>query len=176
MQFKNSDFAFVILLIYLSCNPQHLFSQMDFTKYVNPIIGTAPTNTISGLKHSDGTELNAMVQPSVTTPFAMTNWCAQTTNTEKKCVSSYYYKDSLITGFRGSHWLSGSCTQEYGSMAIMPISGELVCNPWKRGSTYSHSSEVSSPQYYKVDLETYHITSEMSATTRCGIFCFTFLL
>ena len=174
MQFKNSDFAFVILIIYLSCNPQHLFSQKDFTKYVNPIIGTAPTNTISGLKHSDGTELNAMVQPSVTTPFAMTNWCAQTTNTEKKCVSSYYYKDSLITGFRGSHWLSGSCTQEYGSMAIMPISGELVCNPWKRGSTYSHSSEVSSPQYYKVDLETYHITSEMSATTRCGIFCFTF--
>ncbi len=174
MQNKISKSALLILSIYLSCNPQLSFSQKDFTHYVNPMIGTAPTTTISGLKHSDGTELNAMVQPSVTTPFAMTNWSAQTTNTEKKCVSSYYYKDSLITGFRGSHWLSGSCTQEYGSMAIMPESGQLVSNPWKRGSRYSHNLEVSSPQYYKVELGTYHITAEMSATTRCGIFCFTF--
>ena len=174
MQNKISRLAFVILTLYLSCHQQPVYSQKDFTRYVNPIIGTAPTTTISGLKHSGGTELNAMVQPSVTTPFAMTNWSAQTTNTEKKCVSSYYYNDSLITGFRGSHWLSGSCTQEYGSMAIMPESGQLVCNPWKRGSSYSHNTEVSSPQYYKVELGRYQITAEMSATTRCGIFCFTF--
>ncbi|HWS01293.1 MAG TPA: glycoside hydrolase domain-containing protein, partial [Prolixibacteraceae bacterium] len=146
----------------------------DFTQFVNPIIGTAPTTTESGLKHGGGTENNAMVQPSVTTPFGMTNWSPQTTNTERKCVSSYYYKDSLITGFRGSHWLSGSCTQEYGSMAIMPVSGQLICNPSRRGSYYAHSSEVSGPHYYKVELKSYHITAEMSATTRCGILRFTY--
>ena len=37
-----------------------------------------------------------------------------------------------------------------------------------------HSSELSRPSYYKVDLNTYHITAEMTATRRCGIFCFTF--
>lgn len=146
----------------------------DFTQFVNPIIGTAPTTTLSGLKHGGGTENNAMVQPNVSMPFGMTNWSPQTTNTERKCVSAYYYKDTLMTGFRGSHWLSGSCTQEYGSMAIMPVFGKLVGNPEKRGSHFSHSSEVSTPQYYKVDLDRYQIRAEMSATTRCGILCFTF--
>lgn len=159
---------------YGDCISQNSQPLKDFTQFVNPIIGTAPTTTISGLKHGEGSEQNAMVQPSVTMPFAMTNWTPQTTNTEKKCVSSYYYKDSLITGFRGSHWLSGSCTQEYGSVAIMPVSGQLVCNPSKRGSLYSHSSELSTPYCYKVELNTYHITAEMTATIRCGILCFTF--
>ena len=171
---KISILLFVLLPLCLSCQSQVSKTPKDYTQFVNPIIGTAPTTTISGLKHGGGTENNAMVQPSVTMPFAMTNWCPQTTNTEKKCVSSYYYKDSVITGFRCSHWLSGSCTQEYGSMAIMPVSGQLVWKPYKRGSVYSHSTEISTPQYYKVNLETYHVIAEMTATTRCGIFNFTF--
>ena len=145
----------------------------DLTQYVNPMIGTAAATT--GLEAKiGGLEDNAMVQPSVTYPFAMTNWSPQTTNTEKKCIASYFYQDSLITGFRGSHWLSGACAQEYGSMAIMPESGQLVCSPFKRGSKFLRSSERSSPQYYKVDLSSYQITAEMTATMRCGIFCFTF--
>ncbi len=146
----------------------------NLTQYVNPLIGTAKTTTIAGLRHGSGTEQNAMVQPSVTMPFGMTNWSPQTNNVEKKCTSSYYYKDSIMTGFRGSHWLSGSCSQEYGSFAVMPVSGELVCSPFKRGSAFTHEDETSSPYYYKVNLLDYNIVTEMSATTRCGIFQFTF--
>lgn len=172
---KKTIFLAAIQLLFLAgCQTPEKLSGKDFTQYVNPIIGTAPTTTESGLKHGGGTENNAMVQPSVTMPFAMTNWSPQTTNTEKKCVSSYYYKDTLITGFRGSHWLSGSCTQEYGSMAVMPVSGQLVCNPAKRGSKYDHATEISEPNYYKVELGTYQIISEMTATTRCGLLRFTF--
>lgn len=172
---KKATFLAAIQLFFLAgCQTPEKLSEKDYTQYVNPIIGTAPTTTESGLKHGGGTENNAMVQPSVTMPFGMTNWSPQTTNTEKKCVSSYYYKDTLITGFRGSHWLSGSCTQEYGSMAVMPISGQLMCNPAKRGSTYDHATEISKPNYYKVELGTYQITSEMTATTRCGLLRFTF--
>lgn len=145
----------------------------DLTQYVDPMIGTAPATTGSQVKIG-GIEDNAMVQPSVTFPFAMTNWSPQTTNTENKCIASYFYQDSLITGFRGSHWISGGCAQEYGSMSIMPESGQLVCSPFKRGSKFLHSSEFSRPHFYKVDLDTYQITTEMTATSRCGIFCFTF--
>jgi predicted alpha-1,2-mannosidase len=172
---KKATFLAAIQLLFLAgCQTPEKLTEKDFTQYVNPIIGTAPTTTESGLKHGGGTENNAMVQPSVTMPFAMTNWSPQTTNTEKKCTSSYYYKDTLITGFRGSHWLSGSCTQEYGSMAVMPVSGQLVCNPAKRGSSYDHATEISKPDYYKVELGSYQITSEMTATTRCGLLRFTF--
>ena len=146
----------------------------DLIKYVNPLIGTGETTTIGGLKFGGGNEHNAQVQPSVTVPFGMTNWTPQTNNTEKKCVAAYYYKDSTITGFRGSHWLSGSCTQEYGSAAIMPVFGKLVCNPNKRGSDFTHADEISAPDYYKVLLSNYGVIAEMSATARCGIFRFTF--
>lgn len=146
----------------------------DWTQYVDPLIGTAKSTTVAGLGLGAETEQNAMVQPSVTMPFGMTNWSPQTNNLEKKCTSAYYYKDSVITGFRGSHWLSGSCTQEYGSFAVMPVSGELLCNPFKRGSAFTHEDEFSSPHYYKVNLPDFNIVTEMTATTRCGIFQFTF--
>jgi len=146
----------------------------DLVKYVNPLIGTAKTTTVGGLRFGSGTENNAQVQPSVTVPFGMTNWTPQTHNSEKKCLSSYYYKDSLITGFRGSHWLSGSCTQEYGSMSVMPVFGKFNPATKGRGSSFRHDKEVSTPYYYKVYLDDYDITAEMTATERCGIMKFTF--
>jgi predicted alpha-1,2-mannosidase len=170
-------FVIIILpLVFCSCKASGFLSKetTDFTKYVDPIIGTSKTTTISGLRHGTGSEQNAQVEPDVTVPFGMTNWTAQTQNTEKKCIAAYYYKDSVITGFRGTHWLSGSCAKDYGSMSIMPVSGKLVCNPFKRGSRFSHADEISTPYYYQAKLDDYGIIAKMSATTRCGIFSFTF--
>lgn len=149
-------------------------SAKDFSQYVNPLIGTANTTTIEGLRHGGEAEHRAMVQPSVTMPFGMTNWTPQTRSSEKKCEAAYFYEDNIITGFRGSHWLSGSCTQDYGSFAIMPVFGKLICDPAKRGSEFSHDHEISQPNYYRVYLENYDLTTEMTATTRCGLFRFTF--
>ncbi len=146
----------------------------DPVDFVNPMIGTAPSNTISALKHGSGTENNAQVIPEVTVPFGMTNWTPQTRSTETKCVSPYYYNDTLISGFRGSHWLSGSCTQDYGSCTIMPVAGKLKCLPENRAAKFSHDQEVSTPYYYKVLLKDYNITGEITATERCGFLRFTF--
>ncbi len=146
----------------------------ELVNYVNPIIGTAASTTISSLKHGSGTENNAQVIPEVTTPFGMTNWTPQTRNTEAKCVAPYYYSDTLITGFRGSHWLSGSCTQDYGSFTLMPETGKLNCLPEKRGSHFSHKEEFSSPYFYKVYLKDYNVIAELTSTTRCGLLKFNF--
>ena len=174
---KPLKFLFIVVAIILSgCNTQKTETQesKDFTKFVDPLIGTS-VSTVSGkFSQQGGNELRANVQPNVTVPFGMTNWCAQTNNTEDKCDPPYYYKDTLITGFRGSHWLSGSCVRDYGSFTIMASTGELVCNSWKRGSKFSHSEEVSSPEYYKINLDAYDVTAEITATTRCGILRFTF--
>jgi hypothetical protein len=48
-------------------------------------------------------------------------------DTEQKCITPSYYSDSLFQGFRGSHWIVGGCTQDYGSMTLMPLSGSLRC-------------------------------------------------
>ena len=149
-------------------------NKQSYVRFVNPMIGTAPSTTPSALKHGEGTENSAQVIPEVTAPFGMTNWTPQTRHGESKCVAPYYYGDTLISGFRGSHWLSGSCTQDYGSFTIIPFSGDLRSQPVSRGSHYSHTSEVSTPYYYRVILEDYGAESELTATTRCGIFRFTF--
>ena len=175
MKFRSILFLIIPVIVFSGLNTEGKEKvKTDLTKFVNPLIGTAKSTTIAALRHGSGSENNAQVYPSVTVPFAMTNWTPQTQLTENKCVSPYYYKDTLINGFRGSHWLSGSCTQDYGTFALMPVSGKLICNPAKRGSHYNHSEEVAKPDYYKIKLEDYDITTEMTATTRCGILKFTF--
>jgi predicted alpha-1,2-mannosidase len=143
-------------------------------RYVNPMIGTAPSATRSAIAHSRETENTAQVIPGVTAPFGMTTWTAQTRHVETKCVAPYYYTDTLISGFRGTHWISGSCTQDYGSVTLMPLTGNLRCRPDVRASRFSHSQEVASPYYYRVVLDDSGIESELTATDRCGFARFTF--
>ncbi|RIJ46464.1 glycoside hydrolase family 92 protein [Maribellus luteus] len=145
-----------------------------YVDYVNPLIGTAPSTTLSALKHSEKKESNAQVVPCVSTPFGMTNWTPQTKSTETKCDAPYYYTDSIITGFRGSHWLSGSCVQDYGSFSLMPVFGDFKCLPEERGTKYSHDAEQATPYSYQVYLNEYHTNVEMTATKRCGLLRFTF--
>lgn len=142
--------------------------------FVNPLVGTAPAKTVDALKHGRGTENNAQVIPEVAVPFGMTDWTPETRSSETKCVAPYYYKDTIITGFRASHWLSGSCTQDYGSFSFMPVTGHLKCLPGKRGSYFSHRDELSTPYYYKVLLKDYDVVTEITSTERCGFLRFIF--
>ncbi|MFN8240749.1 MAG: glycoside hydrolase family 92 protein, partial [Bacteroidales bacterium] len=137
--------------------------------YVNTFIGTAPANTESSRKHGTGTEEKGQTYPGVGRPFGMTQWTPETRTTEIKCVSPYYYNDKYITGFRGSHWMSGSCTQDYGSATIMPFTTSKP-DTLKSGpqSKYNHKSESATPGYYRVDLDSYSVTTELTGTTRAG--------
>lgn len=141
--------------------------------YVQPLAGTAPATTRAALKHGAGTELNANTIPAVTLPFAMTQWTAETRQSENKCQPPYVYADTKLTGFRATHWLSGSCTQDYGSLTIMPITGKLRTLAAEYRTTFSHKDEVTTPNYYRVALPAYQLTTEITATRRCGMLQFT---
>ncbi len=145
----------------------------DFVQYVQPLSGTAPATTRAALKHGAGTELNANTIPAVTLPFAMTQWTAETRQSEIKCQPPYVYADQQLTGFRATHWLSGSCTQDYGSFTVMPISGHLKTLSADYRTNFSHDDEVSTPYYYSVNLPAYRILSEITATRRSGMLQFT---
>ena len=121
-----------------------------------------------------GTANEGQTYPVVGMPFGMTGWTPETRSNEAKCVSPYYYNDSKITGFRGSHWLSGSCTQDYGSVTIMPTVGDLRVEPDQRASRFQHLSEIMSPAYYSVQLDDYNLQAELTGTTRAGMMRITF--
>jgi predicted alpha-1,2-mannosidase len=144
------------------------FAQIPgLVKYVNPLAGTATATTPSALKHGDVLANFANTVPAVCTPFAMTQWTPQTQAAEKKCIPPYYYKDNNFEGFRGSHWISGSCMQDYGSVTIMPITGKLKTRDYY--AQYKHKDEVSTPYLYRVNLPSYKIHTAVTATPRCGI-------
>ncbi len=160
-----------LTILFLACLPVTIHSQ-DVTRYVQPLSGTASSTTTAAQKHSEaGSEKNANTIPAVGLPFGMTQWTPQTRATETKCIPPYFYKDSLINGFRGTHWISGSCMQDYGSVTIMPITGQLKTKDF--ATPFSHDKEISAPDYYKVELPTYDCITEMTATARCGMMQFT---
>lgn len=146
----------------------------DLVQYVQPLSGTAASTTISALKHGeDGSEKFANTIPAVGLPFGMTQWTPQTRTTEAKCLPPYFYSDSLLSGFRATHWISGSCTQDYGSFTFMPITGKLQTKASAYATRFSHKDEVSTPAYYSLKLPEYHLLTEITATLRGAMLRFT---
>jgi len=168
---KSISFAIFFSCFAAVCIGQNKFEPVN---YVDPIIGTGVATTPSALKHGEGTESKAQNIPSVGLPFGNTNWTAQTRSSENKCVAPYYYADNQFQGFRASHWLSGSCTQDYGSFTLMPLTGTVKTKPSAWAYRFEHSKEVSKPYFYSVLLNNDEIKAEMAALSYSAIFRFTF--
>ena len=155
-------------LCLFSCNQQ----ESKFEKYVDPLIGT-DIRIVQG-KDKNSTEERGQIMPAVGVPHGMTNWVAQTQATGQKWHPPDYYFQDAIQGFRASHWMNGSCTQDYGSVTIMPLCNKLETDPVKRSSSFDHTKEIATPSYYSVDLNDYGIHAELTGLSRAGIMQFSF--
>jgi predicted alpha-1,2-mannosidase len=180
---KNYILVFCVFLLY-ACNVEksktedlstHL--KEDFTQYVNPFIGT------SKMGH---------VFPGATAPFGMVQLSPQTnfelmfnedgrynSDTYKYC-AGYQHQDSTIIGFAHTNF-SGTGHSDLGDFLVMPSTGELVLDPiltptQGKGfySAFSHDREEASPGYYKVNLDSYNIQAELTASDRVGYHKYTF--
>ena len=136
---------------------------------LNTMVGTAQANTQTAGLFGKGSEEHGQTLPAVLAPNGQNFWTPQTRDTEKKCVAPYYYADSLLQGFRNSHWIVGGCTQDYGSFTVAAISGPLRTKPEERATRFSHSEEVSHPHYYAVRLPDEHLITELTATSHTAL-------
>ena len=143
-------------------------------EYIDTRIGTAMSITHTAGQFGKNSEEFGQTLPAVLEPNGMNFWTPQTRDTELKCIAPYYYQDSLLQGFRNSHWIVGGCTQDYGSLTLMTLTGELRCTPVARGSRFYHESEIATPSYYSVELPDEKIKVEMTARSRSAIFRFTY--
>lgn len=159
------------LLCAASCSTQ---KQESLLQYIDTRVGTAPSSTHTAGMFGKNTEEYGQTLPAVLEPNGMNFWTAQTRDTEQKCIAPYYYADTLLQGFRNSHWIVGGCTQDYGSMTLMPLSGKLRSTPQARATRFSHQDEEATPTYYAVTLPDEGIRAEMTARSRSAIFRFTY--
>lgn len=165
---KYFTLSFSVFFVVASVHAQNLL------QYVQPLSGTAASTTTAAQKHSEaGSEKNANTVPAVCFPLGMTQFTPQTTATETKCIPPYSYKEKMLSGFRATHWISGSCMQDYGSFTVMPVIGKLKTTASEYAVPFSHENEITTPAYYKVDLPTTHLTAELTATRLCGMMRFT---
>lgn len=141
---------------------------------VDTRIGSAPSITKTAGAFGKNTEELGQTIPAVLEPNGMNFWTAQTRDTEQKCIAPYYFRDTRLQGFRNSHWVNGGCTQDYGSMTLMPLYGTLRCQPEARATPFSHTSEQATPSYYSVSLPQESIFAEMTGRSRSAIFRFTY--
>jgi predicted alpha-1,2-mannosidase len=148
---------FDLASLFLACALLPGCEAQRISDLVNPLVGTAG---------------QGQTFPATGVPFAMTNWTPQTRDGEAKCIAPYYAADKRLQGFRGSHFLSGSCTQDYGSFTVMPVSGRLKLDAVARSSAFTHRQESAHPEEYSVDLTDYAIHAQMTGTARSGLMRF----
>ena len=132
--------------------------------------------------HSPADDVNPMVgtanagytYPGVGLPFGMTQWTPATRDSEEKAVLPYFYNDKIFRGIRGSHFLSGSATQDYGSFQLLGAAGSFVWKGHLPEPVLDHKAEFSRPYVYKISVPELGVQTEATGTTRCGILRFTF--
>lgn len=181
---KSFKYILIGLLFFNSCiseqsSEEHIAQTptKDYTQYVNPFIGT------SKMGH---------VFPGATAPFGMVQLSPQTnfevmfdpdgtynSETYAYC-AGYQHKDSTIIGFAHTNF-SGTGHSDLGDFLVMPTTGNLKLEPLEtkdgeKGfySSFSHDTEEASPGYYKVDLDSYTIKAELTASERVGFHQYTF--
>ncbi len=142
--------------------------------YVDTRVGSAEASTMTAGLFGKGSEEHGQTIPAVCVPHGMTLWTPQTRDTEEKCIAPYYYADSDLQGFRASHWISGGCTQDYGSVSIAALGGSLRTSPLSRASRLDRDSEIARPDYYSVSLPEEGLKAEMTGLSRSGIFRFAY--
>ena len=157
-----------------SCSAPNGKGAKTLLEYVETRVGTAPSITHTAGTFGKSTEEYGQTLPAVLEPNGMNFWTPQTRDTEQKCIAPYYYADTLLQGFRNSHWIVGGCTQDYGSMTLMPLSATLRLQPEARATRFSHQEEKTTPAYYAVSLPDEGIQAEMTARSRSAIFRFTY--
>lgn len=160
-----------ILSMLLGCMSFLNISAQDYTKFVDPFIGT------EGMGHTF---------PGACVPFGIVQLSPDTdtiphnlNGVYQKDVyaycAGYQHKDPTIVGFSHTH-LSGTGHSDLGDILVMPAMGKHQLNPGREDfpdegyrSRVDHSTESAAPGYYEVTLKDHNIKACLTATPRVGI-------
>jgi predicted alpha-1,2-mannosidase len=132
----------------------------DYTKYVNPYIGTSNS---------------ANTNPGAVMPWGMVSISPfntyDTLQSSERNASPYVYQKKYISGFTNVN-MSGTGSADLGTFCSMPTTGELTLNQPQNTSEYK--GEIAEPGYYAVILNKFNVKTEVSATLRTSISRYTF--
>ena len=149
------------------CSLTFMVNGQDYTRYVNPFIGT---------QMDESGALSGSTFPGATMPQGMVQLSPETENyvTYDPCCGYDFDRDSIY-GFTHTH-LSGTGCTDLIDISLMPVSWEVEpaqLNKGNFGQNYSHAQEGAEPGYYWVRLQQSGVKVELSATVHAGIHRYT---
>ena len=164
-------FISAILVFSLNLNAQINSQNTDYTKYVNPFIGTGALDSFS---------LSGSNFPGACYPFGLVQLSPDTREYPDDPCSGYDYNDKTILGFSHTHLNGTGCPDLY-DFLFMPYGGDVK---WFAGSDdgktrgfrskFRHENEKATTGYYSVLLDDFQIKAELTATEHCGMHRYTF--
>ena len=153
--------AILIFFLCTACGLSGFAQKKDLpVNFVNPLIGTAGHGHVFlGANVPFG-----MVQVGPNNIGKGWDWC-----------SGYHYSSKEILGFSHLH-LSGTGIGDWGDILVLPATDKPKTIAARKddlsdgyGSPFDHSNEECKPGYYKIYLDRYKLTAEISATSRAAI-------
>ncbi len=163
---QNNRYIFIMTLLItflgvtVGCKQE---TSKDYTQFVDPFIGT-------GIYSKTGAMGSINLFPGPSLPHGMVQLSP---DTDTNNIAGYQYKDDTIQGFSHTH-PSGTGCYGFGNILVMPVTGKVSTKESAYGSPFSKSSEKASPGYYRVKLDKYDVTVELTATQRAGMHKYTF--
>ncbi|HUV35455.1 MAG TPA: GH92 family glycosyl hydrolase [Patescibacteria group bacterium] len=152
--------SLIVLVVCWNGRPVCAAPDQSPVRLVDPFIGTG------GHGHT---------YPGASMPFGMVQLSPDTRLTGWDGCSGYHYSDSLLYGFSHTH-LSGTGCSDYGDILLVPTVGAVRL---ARGgdpdpdagycSRFRHDTEYASPGYYRVELDDYGVSAELTVTSRAGL-------
>ncbi len=147
-------FILLSLIVFcISCTqkePEIRENKVQVLDYVDPFIGTG----FHGHTFPGAVVPHGRVQLSPDTHLL--GWDAS---------SGYHYDDSTLYGFSHTH-LSGTGIGDLGDVLFLPFTGDIPEE--KPVGTFSHTTEKALPGYYKVVVNPWNVTAELTTTQRTG--------
>jgi predicted alpha-1,2-mannosidase len=155
---------FIIVAVLSGCaghQEEQVFKPRNLVDLVNPLVGTESSYSLS----------HGNTYPAIAVPWGMNFWTPQTGKMGDGW--GYTYQSDSIRGIKETHqpspWIN-----DYGAFSLMATTGELHTDQFGRASKFSHSKEISKPNYYYVFLDDYDVSAEVTPTDRAAMFRFTF--
>ncbi len=153
-----------ILTLLLSCLTLSA-QEADYTKYVDPFIGTADYSAT----HPGAVVPHGMM---AVVPFNVTGSELNRYDKDTRWWSTPYdIRNNYSVGFAHGA-LSGVGCPEMGAIITMATTGAMEADASLRGSTYS--DEVAKPGYYATTYDRFNIRAEATATDRASVERYTF--
>ena len=118
------------------------------------------TNSIREFSHGN-------VLPLISAPFGMTDWSVQNAGDTNE---RFFFQSrrNTFTGIRATHQPS-PWAGDYGHFLITPQSGPLALTAEERASEYDPSATVMRPDYLRIHLKKYNLTTELTSSERAAI-------